>query len=460
MAEKNSERKKVPRFPLVEKTNSIQQIRYVCSIAAMHSASAIPGVIPITHCGPGCADKQFMNVAFYNGFQGGGYGGGAVVPSTNATEKEVVFGGEERLRNLIEASLKVLDADLFVVLTGCISDLVGDDVGSVVREFRDRGVPIVYAETGGFKGNNFTGHELVTEAIIDQYVGAYEGSHDKGTVNVWSLLPYHNTFWRGDLAEIKRILTGIGLKVNILFGHESRGVAEWKDIPKAQFNLVLSPWLGLKTAEHLQKKYGQPYLHIPVIPIGAKETSAFLRKVATFAGSDLEQAERFIAGEEGRYYQYLEDFSDFYAEYWWGLPAQFAVVGDSAYNLSLTKFLVNQLGIIPGKQIITENPPEEYREAIRGQYRNIADDVTADVEFEEDSYLIHQSIRQANFGHKPPIIFGTTWERDLAKELKGAIVEVGFPASYEVVLSRSYIGYRGALTLLEKIYTTTVSASA
>ena len=460
MAEKNSETKKASRFPLVEKTNSIQQIRYVCSIAAMHSASAIPGVIPITHCGPGCADKQFMNVAFYNGFQGGGYGGGAVVPSTNATEKEVVFGGEERLRNLIEASLKVLDADLFVVLTGCISDLVGDDVGSVVREFRDRGVPIVYAETGGFKGNNFTGHELVTEAIIDQYVGAYEGPRDKGTVNVWSLLPYHNTFWRGDLAEIKRILTGIGLKVNILFGHESRGVAEWKDVPKAQFNLVLSPWLGLKTAEHLQEKYGQPYLHIPVIPIGAKETSTFLRIVATFAGSDLEQTERFIAEEEERYYRYLEDFSDFYAEYWWGLPAQFAVVGDSAYNLSLTKFLVNQLGIIPGKQIITENPPEEYREAIRGQYRNIADDVTADVEFEEDSYLIHQSIRQANFGHKPPIIFGTTWERDLAKELKGAIVEVGFPASYEVVLSRSYIGYRGALTLLEKIYTTTVSASA
>lgn len=460
MAKEIVSEKKSPAFPLVEKTNSIQQIRYVCSIAAMHSASAIPGVIPITHCGPGCADKQFMNVAFYNGFQGGGYGGGAVVPSTNSTEKEVVFGGEERLRNLIEASLKVLDTDLFVVLTGCISDLVGDDVGSVVSEFQERGVPIVYAETGGFKGNNFTGHELVTQAIIDQYVGNYDGQKEKGTVNVWSLLPYHNTFWRGDLAEIKRILTGIGLKVNILFGHESRGVEEWKDIPKAQFNLVLSPWLGLKTAEHLQERYGQPYLHIPVIPIGAKETSSFLRKVASFAGTDVEQAERFIADEEKKYYQYLEDFADFYAEYWWGLPAQFATIGDSAYNLALTKFLVNQLGIIPGKHIITENPPEEYREAIRSQYQNIADDVSADVEFEEDSYLIHQSIRQADFGHKPPIIFGTTWERDLAKELKGAIVEIGFPASYEVVLSRAYVGYRGALTLLEKIYTTTVSASA
>ena len=441
-------------------SNSINQIRYVCAIGAMYTASAIPRVIPITHCGPGCSDKQYTNLAFYNGFQGGGYGGGAVPPSVNASEQEVVFGGNERLKELIEASLKIMEADLFVVLTGCIADLVGDDVGAVVGEFQERGVPIVFAETGGFKGNNFTGHELVTKAIIDQYVGDYDGLKEEKTVNVWSLLPYQNTFWRGDLAEIKRVLEGIGLKVNILFGNTSKGVEEWKEIPKAAFNLVLSPWLGLQTAEHLERKYDQPYLHIPVIPIGAKETGAFLRKVAAFAGLNASKVEKFIEQEEETYYHYLEDFSDFYAEYWWGLPAKFAVIGDSAYNLALTKFLVNQLGLIPGKQIITENPPEEYREAIREQYRNIAEDVKADVEFEEDGYTVGQKLRQTNFGHKPPIIFGTTWERDIAKELKGAIVEVGFPASYEVVISRAYVGYRGALTLLEKIYTTTISASA
>lgn len=443
-----------------EKSNSINQVRYVCSLGAMYSASAIPRVIPITHCGPGCADKQYTNLAFYNGFQGGGYGGGAVPPSVNASEQEVVFGGTDRLKELIEATLKIMEADLFVVLTGCIADLVGDDVASVVGEFQDQGVPIVFAETGGFKGNNFTGHELVTRAIIDQYVGEYEGEKEGKTVNVWSLLPYQNTFWRGDLTEIKRILEGIGLKVNILFGNSSKGVSEWKEIPKAAFNLVLSPWLGLQTAQHLESKYGQPYLHVPIIPIGAKETGAFLRNVAAFAKLDPERVEAFIKEEEETYYHYLEDFSDFYAEYWWGLPAKFAVVGDSAYNLALTKFLVNQLGLIPGKQIITDNPPEEYKEAIREHYQNIAEDVETDVEFEEDGYIIGQKLRGTDFGHKPPIIFGTTWERDTAKELKGAIVEVGFPASYEVVISRAYVGYRGALTLLEKIYTTTISASA
>lgn len=445
-------------------TNSIEQVRSVCSIGAMHSASAIPRVIPITHCGPGCADKQFMNVAFYNGFQGGGYGGGAVAPSTNITEREVVFGGAERLEELIAASLEVLDADLFVVLTGCIPDLVGDDIGAVVSPFQKRGVPIVYAETGGFRGNNFLGHERVTKAIIDQFVGDYDpardGPRDPYTVNVWSLLPYHNTFWRGDLTEIKRVLEGIGLHVNILFGPESAGVAEWKAIPRAGFNLVLSPWLGLDTARHLEARYDQPFLHHPVLPIGAGETGAFLRKVAAFAGLDSTRVEAFIAAEEKTYYRYLEDFTDFYAEYWWGLPAKFAVIGDSTYALGLSKFLVNQLGLIPALQIVTENPPEETREAIKAEFARLADDVSAEVLFEEDSYIIHHHLKNTSFGHKAPIIFGTTWERDVAKHLKGALVEVGFPASYEVVLARSYVGYRGALTLLEKIYTTTVSASA
>lgn len=433
-------------------TNSINQVRYGCAIGSIYSVSSIPGVMPIVNCGPGCADKQYTSLAFYNGFQGGGYSGGAVSPSSNAGENEVVFGGENRLRELIKSSLKIMKADLFVVLTGCIGEIVGDDVGAVVGEFQKEGVPIVYAETGGFKGNNFVGHELVTKAIIDQYVGDYDGEKEQGVVNVWSLLPYQNTFWRGDLTEIKRVLEGSGLKVNILFGPESRGVNEWKSIPKAQFNLVISPWLGLNTAKHLESKYGQPFLHVPTIPIGAKETTEFIHKVVDFAGIDKQQSEEFIKNEEKTYYYYLEHFADFYAKY--------AVVGDSAYNLALNKFLVNQLGLIPAKQIITENPPEQYREAIASEYKTLAEDVSIEVDFAEDGYIIGQLLKQTDFGHKPPIIFGTTWERDIAKELKGAIVEVGFPASYEVVLSRTYVGYSGALNLLEKIYTTAISASA
>ena len=444
-------------------TNSINQVRYGCALGALHSVVAIPGAMPITHCGPGCVDKQYTSLAFYNGFQGGGYAGGSVTPSVNAGEREVIFGGENRLRELIKSSLRILDAELFVVLNGCIGEIVGDDIGSVVGEFQKQDIPIVYAETGGFKGNNFIGHEIIVESIINQYVDKFAENKDvkeKGLINVWSELPYQNTFWRGDLGEIKRILEGAGFKVNILFGNESAGVSEWKKIPNAQFNLVISPWMGVKIAKLLEKKYNQSYLHVPVLPIGAKETSRFLNEVVQFAKIDSEIAQKFIQSEEKNYYSYLEQFGDFYAEYWWGLPASYAVVGDSTYNLALNKFLVNQLGLIPGKQIITDNTPEKFRESIRKEYEHLAEDVKAEVDFVEDGYIVNRLLREGEHGHKPPIIFGTTWERDVAKELKGQIVEVGFPASYEVVINKSYVGYRGALTLLEKIYTTAISTSA
>lgn len=440
-----------------EQTNTIGKPRYGCAIAALYTATAIPGVVPITHCGPGCVDKQHAAFSVANGMQGGA---GAIVPSVNAGEKEIVFGGENKLRQLIKATLKVMKGDLFVVLGGCTGELVGDDIGLVVSEFQRKGVPIVYAETGGFKGNNLVGHELVIKAIIDQYVGDYKGEKTKKLINVFADVPNYHTFWRGDLEEIKRVLEGAGFKVNILFGYESKGVEEWKNIPKAQFNLVISPWVGLKTAKYLEKKYKQPYLHIPALPIGAKETAAFLRKVVEFGDGDSEKAEKFIKKEEERYYHYLNAFSEFYSEYTYGLPAKYVVVGDSAYNLAFNRFLVNQLGVSPLIQIVTENPPEKYRASIKEAFNTLAEDVSAEVRFLEDGYIINKTIREQEFGGLKPIILGAGWERDLARDHKAVFLETTFPANHEVVLNRTYIGYNGALNLIERIYSAYLNLNA
>lgn len=440
-----------------EQTNSIVHPRYACAIGAAYTVAAIHRGIPLVHCGPGCADKQYFTLSFNNGYQGSGYGGGSAIPSVNVGENEVVFGGEKKLDDLIRSSFKIMDGDLFVVLTGCTSELVGDDVGSIVRNYQKEGYPIVYAETGGFKGNNLTGHEIVTEAIIDQFVGDYDGEKEKGLINLWFEVPYFNTNWRGDYIEIKRVLEGAGFKVNILFGSESKGVEEWKNIPKAQFNLVLSPWVGIKTAKHLERKYNQPYLHIPIIPIGEEETSSFLRQVVKFAGISKRKSEAFIKAEAERYYYFIEHFNDFFSEFWFGLPARYAVIGDSSYNIAINKFLSDQVGLLPAKQIITDNPPEKFRAAIQEEYKNLSDGISTEVEFIEDGYIIENKLREANFGASTPLIFASAWERDIAHELKGLILEISCPSSFEVVLNRTYVGYTGALTLFEKIYTAAVS---
>jgi ABC-type nitrate/sulfonate/bicarbonate transport system substrate-binding protein len=171
-----------------------EQIRHVCALGAFHSVLAIDRCIPILHAGPGCGQKAWGAMGMGNGCQGSGYAGGHSVPCTNVSEKEIIFGGEEKLRQLIGNALEVIDGDLFVVLTGCTSDIVGDDVGEVVRNFQNRGKPVIYAETGGFKGTNYYGHELVLQAIIEQYLREVEsvvtGSTDVFTNHADTVVKY------------------------------------------------------------------------------------------------------------------------------------------------------------------------------------------------------------------------------------------------------------------------------
>ncbi|OPY58890.1 MAG: Nitrogenase iron-iron protein beta chain [Pelotomaculum sp. PtaU1.Bin035] len=263
----------------------IEQPRYSCALGVQQSVVAIKRAVPVLHAGPGCSTK----IAALLG-QGEGYAGGNTIPCTNTGEPEVVYGGEEKLKSVIEGSFKVIDADLYVVLTGCTSDIVGDDIGRVAADFQEQGRPLVYAETGGFRGSNYASHEIVVKAIIDQYVDKLRRNKRvvKGLANVFATIPYQDPFWNGNLEEIKRILEGIGLQVNILFGEDSGGVEEWQTIPDAEFNIVVSAWAGLEIAEHLQEKYQTPYFHFPYLPVGGRETSVFLRQVADFAG--LQQA--------------------------------------------------------------------------------------------------------------------------------------------------------------------------
>jgi len=74
-------------------SNVIEQGRYTCAIGAMQSVVAIKRAVPILHAGPGCGD---MIAGFFE--RSTGYAGGSTSPCTNFSEKEVVFGGIERLR--------------------------------------------------------------------------------------------------------------------------------------------------------------------------------------------------------------------------------------------------------------------------------------------------------------------------------------------------------------------------
>ncbi len=426
----------------------IEQPRYSCAIGAQQTVVAIKRGVPILHAGPGCSSKVSSLIG-----QGEGYAGGNTIPCTNTSEAEVVYGGEGRLRNVVDGAFKVIDADLYVVLTGCTSDIVGDDVGRVTSEYQVLGKPIVFAETGGFKSNNYVSHESVVNAIIDQYVNVHNkgGNTKKGLVNVFATVPYQDPYWNGNLEELKRILQGIGLKVNILFGNESEGVDEWKTIPDAEFNILINTWTGLGIVKHLEEKYGTPYLQFPYIPIGGIETTKFLRQVAEFGELDKKIVDAFINKEEEKYYSFIERTADFMLEFRYGIPRRFYTILDAAYSLGFSKFLLNELGIIPAKQYIIDDTPEDFRESIKEQFSRISDLRSAEVAFSIDGGTIQQEIREEPQKNRA-IILGSGWERDLANDIKADLLIISAPVTYRLVLNCGYAGYNGGLRVIEDIY--------
>lgn len=421
--------------------------RYKCALGAMQTVQAINRALPILHSGPGCAQKLSESTG------SSGYFSPNIFPCTSINEKDVVFGGVKKLDSTIKNALKVVDADLYVVLTGCIPEIVGDDTGEVVSRYADSEKPVIYAPTAGFKGNNYKGHEQVIDAIVEQYLKKSE-TKQKGLVNIWADVPYQDLFWLGNIRELEKLVSELGLTPNTIFGYK-RGIDNIKKIPEAEFNLLVSPWVGVSTMKKMERKLGIPYLHCKTLPIGATETSKFLREVGAFAGIQEEKVESVIKEHEDYYYYLIERYADLFLENR-VINKQFTVVADAQYSLGITKFLVNDLGLIPAKQFVVDDTPKAYRESIKEEFKNLNFGIEAEVSFETDGYKIHEEIKNHDY-HGYPLVLGGYYEKEVTENLNGNFLNISWPVQDKVVFDNFYAGYAGGIRLIEDIYTVAVS---
>ncbi|MBR0475575.1 MAG: hydrogenase [Treponema sp.] len=437
----------------------LDQPRYKCALAAMQTVHAITGAIPVLHSGPGCAAKLNDNNGTSGRFSPN------IFPCSSVSEKEVVFGGTGKLRSTIENALKVIDADLFVVLSGCTSEIIGDDIEEVAGNFSGEKKPVLWAKTPGFKGNNYLGHDWILKSIFEQYlereevISSYSNADgevvkEKGLVNLFVSPPQQDPYWLGNLREIEALLSSIGLKPNTIFGF-GRGIENIKKIPQAEYTILVSPWTGLESAKYLERRFGIKLLQYPVLPIGATETSKFLRAVQEFTGADKELTEKVIAEKEAEFYYYIERFADTLLETRI-LGKRFAVASDSEYSIAVTKFLVNDMGLFPEKVFITDDAPKSFQQKITDEVNNLNYGIKTPVQFTTDGHDIHEQIKAADFAGTP-LILGSNWEKKLAAELGAHFVNVSYPMLEKLVINDHIAGYSGGLHLLEQIFTAAMS---
>lgn len=439
----------------------VEAPRYSCALGGAYMAAlAINKTIPILHAGPGCGFIQTLGFGYGSGEQGVGYIGGNATPSSNLSEKEVVYGGENRLRDQIKGTLEIVKGDLFAVISGCIPAMIGDDVDSIVKEFRDK-TPIFHINAPGFKGNSYDGYELFLEALIDQVLE--KSKKEIGLVNIFGIVPNQDVFWKGDLKELKKIFEKLGLKANVLFGDFS-GIDGVKKLSSAELTVVLSPWVGINAAKKLEEKYDIPFLTYPGIPVGPRDASEFLHQLGEKL-SIQEKVEEVIKEEEKEAYRSLDYAGDILLFQWPTVPT--AIVADSTIATGVLRFITNEANFIPTLVIITDNPPEEYRQIIEKRLTDTESAIKPKIIFEVDSGKIRDILREHNF----TLLLASSQEKYFAEDQNIDYVQHGidkylsadvktspivhvtiaFPAFNRLILDRSYVGYRGGSALIEDI---------
>ena len=415
-----------------------------CVLAGINSVlGAIDRVCPIYHSGPGCCMQTTAADQGQSGHKSSRFVSSVSLPSTNMLEKEVVFGGTEKLRTTVQGAIDIIDADAYFVLTGCTAGIIGDDIVSVTEEFQDKGYSVYPIETPGFVGDSNLGYETVWTTMINQVIEEDVPKDDK-LVNIFGIIPYHDPFWSGALEEIDRILSALGLKVNTFFT-KHQGIETIRKCSGAALNIIINPWLFKGPAKKMEQKFGIPSIRVPGLFVGATDTTKFVRRVAEAMHLDQEIVDKVIAAEEEYVYDYL-------AQSVGGVSwKRFAVVADANNAVGITRYLANDFSFTPVLVIVSEPLfRQEDKDRIVAQIEDLEYAKPPKVIFASDQYEINQALREEE--EEITLLIGSSNEREVALEKDIQFILAAFPMNERLVFNRTYAGYRGSLTFTEDLY--------
>ena len=180
--------------------------------------------------------------------------------SSELDELAVAFGDSEQVVNRAVEALKTSDKNWAALIGSPVSAMIGSDLDWIAREISDRsGLAVVGVPTTGFDGYDVG----IAKAfgVLSEIVSYPSIQARFPMVNILglnSLDPISDLV----LKRIRSFLDGLGLSIGAVWAAKG-GFKRLEITPAAVFNLVVSQ-SGLKLAELLKKKYGQPYsLNLP-----------------------------------------------------------------------------------------------------------------------------------------------------------------------------------------------------
>ena len=214
--------------------------------------------------------------------------------STDMQEREIVFGGEKKLRAAIQEAYDIFKPKMISVFSTCPVGLIGDDVHSVTREMQEKlGITIFGFSCEGYKGvSQSAGHHVANNGLFLNVIGKDDRVRE-GEYKV-NLLGEYNI--GGDAFLIDDLFEKCGITVISTFSGNS-SVDFFANSHTADLNLIMCHRSINYVADMMEQKYGIPWMKINFL--GAKATSNSLRKIAQYYGDQklIDRVEEVIAEE-------------------------------------------------------------------------------------------------------------------------------------------------------------------
>jgi nitrogenase molybdenum-iron protein alpha chain len=214
--------------------------------------------------------------------------------STDMQEKNIIFGGEDKLKQAIQEAVDNFHPKAIGVFSTCPIGLIGDDVHAVSREMSQKtGVNIFGFSCEGYKGvSQSAGHHIANNQLFKHVIGLNNNVPDgKFKVN---LLGEYNI--GGDAFAIEELFKKCGIDLISTFSGNST-YEGFATAHHADLNMVMCHRSINYVAEMIEKKYGVPWIKVNFI--GAEATAKSLRKIGEYFGDKelIAQIEKVIKEE-------------------------------------------------------------------------------------------------------------------------------------------------------------------
>jgi len=371
------------------------------------------------------------------------YFGQRRVPCTYIDQQDFVYGTEPKV---IQA-LQLIDSKkprLIGVINHSGTSLIGDDLNRFIQTSQIR-TKTVTIDSSGFTGTYAYGFQTAVVKILEKISNKNTEKIPK-SVNIIGFSIFHYN-WGSDIAELKRMLTLLGVKVvSVICSGES--IFNLEKASQAELNLLVYEEYGDKIVAFMEKEYGIPVVGLAIkTPYGFTASETWFNSVAEFFKTTNSPIKKESSRARAKCYPALLRASSLSNDLC-GLP--FGIFGDSSQVVAMSQFLYEYLGMYPVVIGLKEVGAASY-ESLKS-YLTV-NSLDTPVLFNPDQYELLNYLNRT----KPALILGSSVERKISMlmDLHVEFIPFSFPYYEKYMLTnRPLIGFNGVLTIMEDILNT------